>query len=107
MAPKWQKKIYVLGIAAIYWAIWKTRNKACFDGKLLNNPIEIICHTCALMRFQAGLQSYEDKELLIQGVNDMLKIVVQLLTKPSSSVVRMQLLRDADEDEDAEQNLAV
>ena len=25
------KKNYVLGIAAIYWAIWKTRNKACFD----------------------------------------------------------------------------
>lgn len=50
-----------MGIAAIYWAIWKSRNKACFNGKLLKNPSEIICHASALMRFWAGLQRDEDK----------------------------------------------
>ena len=35
-------KIYTSGVATICWAIWKTRNKAYFGGKLLTNPDEII-----------------------------------------------------------------
>lgn len=64
---RWCKKwlpgggFFSVGIAAIYWAIWKSRNKACFNGKLLKNPSEIICHASALMRFWAGLQRDEDK----------------------------------------------
>jgi hypothetical protein len=41
------KKFHVWGVSAVCWAIWKARNRACFDG----NPIEIICHAAALMRF--------------------------------------------------------
>lgn len=102
------KKFYAVGIAAIYWVIWKSCDKACFDGKLLKNPIEIMCLASALMRFWAGLQRDEDKEVLIQGANDMLKIAIRLLTKPSSGAARLQMLQDADadEDEDAEQNPA-
>ncbi|CAD6252196.1 unnamed protein product [Miscanthus lutarioriparius] len=42
------RKFYALGIAAICWAIWKARDKTCFGGKLLKNPIEILCHPCAI-----------------------------------------------------------
>lgn len=34
------KKFHVVGIAAVCWAIWKMRNKICFDGKRLHNPLE-------------------------------------------------------------------
>jgi hypothetical protein len=77
------KKSYALGIAAIYWAIWKAWNKACFEGKLIQNPVEILCHACALMQLWAGLYAGEEKEVMIDGVSAMLKIAMELLTKPS------------------------
>jgi hypothetical protein len=40
----------------------------------LNNPIDIICQAYALLRFWTGLQNDGDKEMLINGVNGMLKI---------------------------------
>lgn len=35
-----------------------------FEGKLIKNPVEILCHACALMRFWAGLYVGDDKEIL-------------------------------------------
>jgi hypothetical protein len=57
------------------------RNMICFDGKKLNNPLEIVSHVCALMKFWTSLQKDVDKEALIKGVDTMFKIVVQLLSK--------------------------
>ena len=42
-------------IAAICWATWKKRNEACFENKLLRNPIDILIYACALMSYWAGL----------------------------------------------------
>lgn len=69
--------------------------------------MEIICHACALMKFRAGLQSDEDKEMLIIGVNAMLKMATQLLAKPSGDAIRTKLLRDADKDGDEPQDPAI
>jgi hypothetical protein len=52
----------------------KLKTEHVFDGKLLNNPIEIICHAYVLSRLWIGLQNDGDKEMLINGVNAMLKI---------------------------------
>jgi hypothetical protein len=57
------------------------RNKIYFDGKTLHNPLEIISHACTLMKFWAGLQKEVDKATLITGVETMLKIAVQILSK--------------------------
>ena len=35
---------YTCGCAAICWAIWKSRNKACFDKKVIKSPVNIIMH---------------------------------------------------------------
>jgi hypothetical protein len=75
------KKFHVTRVAAVYWAIWKARNKTCFEGKMIQNLISIICHTCALICYWAGLFLESDKELLIDGANTMLKIALKLLTK--------------------------
>jgi hypothetical protein len=81
------------------------RNKVCFDGKKFQNPIEIICHACAFMKFWAGLQKEVDKEMLIQGVDTMIKIALQLLSKKHQAVTRSNLLPDPADEDDAEQEL--
>lgn len=33
------KEIYVVGVSAIYWALWKARNNKCFENILIKSPI--------------------------------------------------------------------
>lgn len=49
-----------------------------------------------------GLQKEGDKEALIKGVDDVLKITVQLLTKPRQAAVQTNLLQDTTRDDDEE-----
>ena len=79
------------------------RNKVCFEGKKLHNPIEIICRACALMKLWAGLQKDRDKEMLVRGVDAMIKIALQLLSKKHQAVARSNLLPDPADEDDAEQ----
>jgi hypothetical protein len=46
---------HVVGIAALCWAIWKTR-KTFFKGKLISSPMSMICYMCSFLRYWAGLQ---------------------------------------------------
>ena len=63
-----QERSFICGeVSAICWAIWKARNKACFNVKKLKNPIEIMCHACALMRFWIGLYAEVDMKTLIKS----------------------------------------
>jgi hypothetical protein len=77
------------------WAIWKTRNKICFEGKFIKHPGSIICSACVLMSCWAGLYAEEDKKALEDEVNTMLHIVVKLLSKKTPN---NQLLQNGDED---------
>jgi hypothetical protein len=58
LAPEIEK-IHLVGVAAICWAIWKARNKACFKEILIKSPRDIICHACALMSYWAGLSNWD------------------------------------------------
>jgi len=75
------KKIHTFGIAAICWAIWKSPNKACFEGKCIQDPTSIVCYACMLMGYWAGLYMGVDKEELVEGINTMLKIAAKLVSK--------------------------
>ena len=90
------KKYHPCGVAAICWAIWKNRNKAWFEGKLIKNPLEIFCHACALMNFWTGLFATADKEQLEEGVATMLKIAKEILADQQRSTAPGQLM-DCDE----------
>jgi hypothetical protein len=90
------KKLHTLGIAAVCWAIWKARNKLCFEGKLILNPISIVCHACALMSYWAGLYAGMDREALEEGVNTMLRIATGLLNKKQRRDDH-HLLKDSDD----------
>lgn len=62
------KNLIVVGVAAIIWAIWKTRNKACFDKKLPNDPTDVIFSVCHWMDSWAILQKAEaDRRRLLLG----------------------------------------
>ena len=67
-----------------------------YHHKKFHNPIEIVCHACALMTFWAGLQKEMDKETLVQGVDTMFKIAVQLLSKKRRAVGQPSMLQDGD-----------
>jgi hypothetical protein len=47
--------VYMLGVAAICWAISKARNKTCLEKKFVNNPSEIVFSACSLMCYWACL----------------------------------------------------
>ena len=98
------KKFHPWGIGAICWAIWKCRNKASFEKKLITSPLEIICHVCALMIYWAGLYSEMDQEQLVEGANLMLKVAKEILAIQTARQVNKLLLQDGetsspDEDE--------
>lgn len=62
-----EKKIYMVGLAAIVWAIWKLRNRMCFKKKLIQSPTEIVCYASVFLNYWAGLQKGSDKEALEEG----------------------------------------
>lgn len=58
---------YTVGLAAICWAIWKSRNNLCFEGKLISSPTEIICSASSFISYRAGLQKGSGQEELAAG----------------------------------------
>lgn len=48
------EKVLMMGLASIFWAIWKTRNKACFEKKYIKHPEKILYSACAFMRYWAA-----------------------------------------------------
>jgi hypothetical protein len=49
-------------LAAICWAMWKSRNAIYFEKKIIRSPTEIICLAASFMSYWAGLQKGGDKE---------------------------------------------
>ena len=95
------KQFHAVGIAAVCWAIWKTRNRVCFEGHVITSPITIICYTCSLMSYWAGLFLENDKKALIAVVNTMLEIAVKLLDKMKSKKrQRLMIEEEKDNQED-------
>lgn len=88
------RKFHTWGISALCWAIWKARNRACFDNILIKNPIEIICHAAALIWFWTGLYEEVDKTMLINGVNTMLRVAADLLLPKGPAMEHKHLKYD-------------
>jgi hypothetical protein len=50
-----------------------------FEKKVVKNPLEIICHACALMVYWSGLFAELDRDQLIKGANTMLRVAEEVL----------------------------
>jgi hypothetical protein len=68
------RNVQILGIASICWAVWKLRNRACFDKKLINSPFDLICYSTVFMKYWAGLNSLADQEMIRRGADNLLAI---------------------------------
>lgn len=65
--PKY-KLMHAVSIAAVCWAIWKTRNAVCFDNKKVQSPIEIVCvMICSFLAYWASLLNEDMKQQVLQG----------------------------------------
>jgi hypothetical protein len=81
----WGDDVQMLGLAAVSWAIWKARNRICFDKcfdkKHINSPIEIIFSACAFMIYWAGLYHEATRKAIEAGVNMLQKTASQMIKK--------------------------
>jgi hypothetical protein len=64
----------IAGLAAICWAIWKLRNRSCFDHKMIKDPVELISYSTVFMKYWAGLHGEKDAEDLRLGADGLLKL---------------------------------
>jgi hypothetical protein len=73
--------IYDGALAAICWSIWKARNKASFEKKLIKIPIEINFFVCAFMQYRGGLYSEDTQKLIQDGMDWMVRTTIKLIGK--------------------------
>jgi hypothetical protein len=71
--------LYMVGIAAICWAVWKTRNKVTFDKHQMRTPCEVMFLWSALLMYSTGLQKEHGKEKLQFGASKMMEKTAGLL----------------------------
>ena len=90
--------------AAVSWAIWKCRNKACFDSKTIKHPAEIIYHVCSFMSYWAGLYPPEMQGKILEGVKALLACVHRAVAVQLDSVPR--ILANVTEDDKSEDDAA-
>jgi len=76
------EQVHTFGLAAICWAIWKCRNKACFDKKPPRSPIDIIMYACSFMSFWAGLYNQEFQSKILEGFRVVMEVACSLPIKP-------------------------
>jgi hypothetical protein len=43
--------MHTVGLAAVCWAIWHTRNSVCFENKRVKSPTEIVCLICSFLAY--------------------------------------------------------
>jgi len=83
------KQFFIVRIAAICWSIWKMRNKICFNEKILHNQLKSYAMHVHSWNFgQVFKRKVTGRRWSRESTLDtMLKIVVQLLTKPCQVAV--------------------
>ena len=72
---KFTKNLVIVGIVAVLWSIWKCRNKACFERKLPNDPIELVYTACNWVDSWAILPKQEASRRNLQLGTRLLKQV--------------------------------
>jgi hypothetical protein len=72
--------VHAVGLAAVIWAIWRTRNAVCFDKKRVKSPAEIAYLICSFLTYWIGLLEEDLKDQVIQGA-EVVKASVLLFHK--------------------------
>jgi hypothetical protein len=78
------RNLQIAGLAAICWAIWKLRNRACFEKQLIKSPNELINFSVVFMNYWAGLYNPSDVENIKTGANGLLRLAAGAAATSSS-----------------------
>jgi hypothetical protein len=71
-----EKTTVKLCLPALFWSIWKTTNRACFENVLPTDPCEIIYQICHWIDFWSELQKPGVQKMLRRS-SEMLKMVIK------------------------------
>ena len=96
--PLASPQMHAFALAAICWAIWKARNRACFESRWIKHPAEIVCHACSLLDFWTGLHKEEMQDQIKEGLRMLLSLAYQMSTTrtPPSLALPPAVVQDAD-----------
>lgn len=73
------KKFHMVGLAAICWALWTSRNAMCFEKKIIRSSTEIICVASSFLLYWTELQQLQgEKEALAHGAEVLKATALQL-----------------------------
>lgn len=79
--PKQDKKMVLVGIAAMFWSLWRSRNDICFNRRNVTDPMTIVKMMCAWIADWSFLQIKEPK-------SRMLTVGARLLEQVASEAFR-------------------
>ena len=72
-------RFYIVGLAAVTWAIRLARNRATFEHKKVKTPFEIVFPTCSFLLQWAGLQKESDTAILRGGTERLHSNMMNLM----------------------------
>jgi hypothetical protein len=79
-----EKNSVKIFLVAIFWSIWETWNRACFDNILPHDPCEIQFQICHWSNYWGELQKSKVQEMLHQRIN-LLTSRLSMLARPSTT----------------------
>lgn len=87
-------KIAIVGVAAILWTLWKTRNDACFRCKWPYDPSSVFFVVCSTIDSWAGLQKAGSQEMLRQWSHRLWQVVAEVIHRSrgwASTTYRLEI----------------
>lgn len=88
-----RQQFFMVGLAAICWALWKARNAFCFEKKLTRSATEIICSASNFISYWAGLQKENDKLELEEGAEALKKTALHFHPQAAAEDTGVVLLQ--------------
>ena len=73
------KKLILVGVSALLWAIWRCRNNIVFDRKMISDPMGIVKMMCGWISDWAVLQKrYPGERMLMLGANLIVQVASEV-----------------------------
>lgn len=75
------RNVVEVGLAAIFWAIWKTRNKACFENVFPYDPTSVIVQAARWLDFWPSLQRQGLRGIQVKGARMLLRVAAEVFSR--------------------------
>lgn len=75
------RKIFLIGTAALFWTIWKTRNKSCFQSIRPGDPTNVVYYLRQFLNDWALLQKSALRRVVQRGANKVMKVAHEVFSR--------------------------